>query len=177
MKQVILTSGIPASGKSTWSKEFVKTNTNFKRINKDSLREMIDPAFSKENETLINKIQNQLIITFLKNGNSVIIDNTHVKKSYFNNIKTLLSSLKEKIELSEKVFHIELEEAIDRDNKREAKVGEDVIRKMFESFNKGWEERKEVLNEIAPSIPVNSRTSQSRTINDKSWQFKNQSQQ
>lgn len=157
MKQIILTSGIPASGKSTWSKEFVKANPSFKRINKDSLREMIDcSAYSKNNEELISKIQNQLISTFIKNGNSIVIDNTHVKKSFFNDIKKFASSLKEEIEISEKLFHIDIDEAIERDNKREAKVGEDVIRKMFKVFNGGWEERKEVLNKIAPSIPVNS---------------------
>lgn len=158
MKQVILTSGIPASGKSTWSKEFVKANPNFKRVNKDSLREMIDSSiYSKENESLINKIQNQLILTFLKNGNSVIVDNTHVKKSYFDEVKKILLTLKEEIEISEKLFQIDIDEAIERDNKREAKVGEKVIRNMFKSFNGGWNERKEILNESQQRFGFNDR--------------------
>ena len=41
--KVILTVGLPASGKSTWAKEQVSQNPGqYKRVNKDDLRAMLD---------------------------------------------------------------------------------------------------------------------------------------
>ena len=58
-QKIILTRGLPASGKSSWAKEFVKnSNGKAKRINKDLLREMIDSSvYSKPNEKFILEIR------------------------------------------------------------------------------------------------------------------------
>ena len=47
---VIINIGIPASGKSTWSKEFVKNNRNYVRVNRDDMRLMLQSAQMMENK-------------------------------------------------------------------------------------------------------------------------------
>ena len=43
MKQkIILTVGIPASGKSTYAKELCKDDSNFRRVNKDDIRTFLE---------------------------------------------------------------------------------------------------------------------------------------
>lgn len=42
MKKVIICRGIPASGKSTWAKQFIKENKNWIRIGRDDFRHMLN---------------------------------------------------------------------------------------------------------------------------------------
>ena len=62
-QKIILTRGLPASGKSTWAKEQVaKGNGKVKRVNKDDLRDMIDAGiWSKTNEQLILDARDALV--------------------------------------------------------------------------------------------------------------------
>ena len=41
MLKIIITRGIPGSGKTTWAKDVVKENSNYIRINRDDLRIML----------------------------------------------------------------------------------------------------------------------------------------
>ena len=74
--KVIITKGIPASGKSTWAKEKVKNGQGkWKHINKDALRLMIDfEQYSELRESFINTIYYVLLDTILANGYNVIMD-------------------------------------------------------------------------------------------------------
>ena len=62
-QKIILTRGLPASGKSTWSKEQVaKSNGKIKRVNKDDLREMVDAGiWSKDNEQNIIDVRDAMV--------------------------------------------------------------------------------------------------------------------
>ncbi len=54
MKKIILTKCLPGSGKSTWALDFLKKNPDYKRINKDELRAMIDGGkWTHKNEKVI----------------------------------------------------------------------------------------------------------------------------
>lgn len=52
MLKIILCKGLPASGKSTWTRELIDKNPEkYKRINKDDLRAMLDNGkWSNKNE-------------------------------------------------------------------------------------------------------------------------------
>ncbi len=39
--KIIITRGIPGSGKTTWAKNFVKNNPNYIRISRDDLRSIL----------------------------------------------------------------------------------------------------------------------------------------
>lgn len=109
MQKIIFLKGLPGSGKSTWAKQYCKDNQEFRRFNKDDIREEFgNPKFSNsfEKVLLLEKVR---AISSLIEGYSIIIDDTnfHEKhKKYWMKISnfTLLSELENEL--------IELENAL-----------------------------------------------------------------
>lgn len=137
MKKVILTKGLPASGKTTWAKELLKSNPNaYKRINNDDLRKMFDNMqYSQDMEKFIKKAVDALVLLALEEGKHVILDNTHLSESSVNRIKKLVKGKAEVI-IEDKFLKVPLETCIKNDLKRLDSVGKDVIIKMYEQHLK-----------------------------------------
>ena len=132
LKVKILIGG-PASGKSIWASEFALRNEKWIRVNRDDLRMMLktqnvcDPKV----ESLINDIQDEIILNSLAKNLNVIVDNTNLKQS---RIKQIVKLVEHKADIEFQVFDISLDKAIERDSKREKKVGENSIRDMFKTY-------------------------------------------
>jgi predicted kinase len=134
MLTVTLTKGLPASGKSTWTKSMVdKFPNTYKRVNKDDLRAMLDNSkHSKDNEKFVLQIRDALILNALDNGKHVIVDDTNLAPKHETHIRQLV---KGKAEVIIKDFtDVPIETCIERDLKRTASVGEKVIRGMYKQF-------------------------------------------
>lgn len=134
MLQVIVTSGLPASGKSTWSKSVIDKNPNsYKRINKDDLRAMLDnDKHSTDMEKFIIKVRDTLILLALQEGKHVIVDDTNLADKHIERIKQLIHG---KAQLVIKDFtDIPLETCIKQDLKRSKSVGEKVIRDLYNQY-------------------------------------------
>lgn len=126
--------GIPASGKSTYSKKLCKDYPKLKRINKDDIRKMLNKPFSHEFEKIVLTKERNEGLSFLENGFSLVVDDTNIKEKHFKywlNISKIF-----KIPIKVKVFEISLEEAIERDRSRGDSVGQEVINNMFELIKK-----------------------------------------
>lgn len=137
MKKVILTKGLPGSGKTTWAKELLKSNPNaYKRINNDDLRKMFDNMqYSQDMEKFIKKAVDVLVLLALEEGKHVILDNTHLSESSVNRIKKLVKGKAEVI-IEDKFLKVPLETCIKNDLKRLDSVGKDVIVRMYEQHIK-----------------------------------------
>lgn len=134
MIQVILTKGLPGSGKSTWSKNLIDKHPNkYKRINKDDLRLMLDNSkHSKDNENFVLQVRDAMILMAIENDKHVIIDDTNLAPKHEERIKQLI---KGKAELVIQDFtDVSLKTCIERDLKRSVSVGEKVIRDMYKQF-------------------------------------------
>lgn len=135
MIRVEMLVGIPSSGKSTYAKALVaKDPANWVRVNNDDLRAMMNGSvWSSEYEKLITDARNYLIRDALKRGKNVIIDNLNLNKRHFEDVCKIARSVNTDVQVFEKAFYVELEDAIERDSKREgrAKVGEVVIKKWW----------------------------------------------
>lgn len=131
MKKVILTRGLPASGKTTWAKQMLKDNPGvYKRINKDDLRAMLDDSkHSKDNEKHVLNVRDLLILEALKIGKNVIIDDTNFSSKHEERIKQLVKG-QAVVEIKD-FTHIPLEECLERDLKRTDSVGKHVIMRMY----------------------------------------------
>jgi len=140
MKTVTLLKGIPASGKSTYAKQLVADHPNmYKRINRDSLREMFDGYHvSKGNEKFLKKVRDMLIIAALEDGKHVIIDDMNLSPKNETRTRQMVEqynkSHNDNVEVHIKEFKIDLVTAIELDKKRERKVGAKFIRKMHQQF-------------------------------------------
>lgn len=143
MQQVLIITGISGSGKSTFARQFVQENPNWLRVNRDDLRKSIvsvslseywkwAPEQQHRIEMLVNELQRTTIQQALARGWNVLIDNTHIKKKYINE---LIKSVEDfPVEIRFKLIEIPLEEAIERDKNRPDVVGEAVIREQYEKL-------------------------------------------
>jgi predicted kinase len=140
MKKVILTRGLPGSGKSTWAKGLIDMNPNsYKRINNDDLRKMFDNTqYSSDMEKFIKKAVDVLVLLALEEGKHVILDNTHLSENSVNRIKELVKG-KAEVVIQDMFLGIPLETCIKNDLKRLDSVGKDVIVKLYEQHLKKTE--------------------------------------
>lgn len=139
--KIILTKGLPGSGKSTWAKEMVKRMPNvYKRVNRDDLREMLSNSiWSKENERFVVLVWKCLIKEALEGGYSVIVDDTNLNPIHEQEVKTIINHHRirhsKNVELEIQDFtHVPLSECISNDLKRAKSVGERVIRRMYHQY-------------------------------------------
>lgn len=137
--KVIITKGLPASGKSTWAKEQVKRRKDVKRVNKDDLRAMLDMGrYTQENEKFILDLRNHIIIKALARGFDVIVDDTNLHPKHERAIRALVGP---NVKVEVKWFNVDVEECIKRDKQRIEEVGEKVIRRMWDDWNKRWKDQ------------------------------------
>jgi predicted kinase len=133
MPKIIICKGLPASGKSTWASAFVEQNGDWKRVNKDDLRSMVQGgAWSGKMERQILKTRDTLIRQWLGEGFNVIVDDTNLNPKHEDRIREIGKECGSSVEV--KWFHIDVDVAIERDLKRNRSVGERVIRKMFNDW-------------------------------------------
>jgi predicted kinase len=128
--KILILIGIAASGKSTWAKEYVRKHANYVRVNRDDFRNMLKDSSMCENkiEDMISDLVNQTISSALTKKLNVIVDNTNLKQKYIDDI---INKFKHQADIDYQVFDISLNKAIERDNARDSKVGEGVIKKMY----------------------------------------------
>jgi len=134
MKQVIILKGLPGSGKSTYAKKLLRDLPNqFKRINKDDLRAMLDGGrHSNDTEKFVLRVRDALILLALEDGKHVIVDDTNLAAKHEERIKQLVKGKAQVI--IQDFTSVPIELCIERDLKRTASVGEKVIRGMYKQF-------------------------------------------
>lgn len=138
MQTVVFLSGLPASGKSTWAKQFCTENHNYIRVNRDDLRRMRGQYWLPQQEDLITEWEYSCVLIALREGYNVIIDATNLNSRWVKNFKKSITvSFGNTIIFEYKFFETSLSECIERDKNRPDSVGEEVIRNMYNKYMKG----------------------------------------
>lgn len=128
MAKLIIMRGLPASGKSTKAKEILAQG-NTVRLNKDLLRTMLHfDKFSGRNEGLTRDASRTLAKTFLAQNTNVIIDDTNLNDGTMQSWKDLAKECNAKIEHHN--IDTPVDECLKRDQSREKRVGDIVIKQM-----------------------------------------------
>lgn len=149
-REIILTIGIPGSGKSTWCEEFIKKNPEYVRICRDSVRWMMQKTqiMDRRGESLVTKMVDHLIYEATRSGYNVIVDQTNVKKK---RLEEFIEKCRRYGDVSFRVFDVSKRKALERDKNREFQVGKEVIERMFQSYrslvNSGFDFRKRKMKE------------------------------
>lgn len=142
-QKILILKGLPGSGKSTYARQLVDKHLNqWKRINNDSLRDMLDNSkWSGPNEKFIGKVRDVLILEALAAGKDVIVDNCNVNPIHEARIRELVTKYGKPVDIEVLFFDVPVTECIERDLKRPISVGEKVIRSMYNQH-------------LRPEIPV-----------------------
>jgi len=131
MNKLIATRGIPASGKTTWAREYCLKNPNTVRVNRDDIRyTFVSGKWSRDKEKDVIKIRDNLIAMFLLSGKTVISDDTNLSEKTVNHLKQLAEKCKSEFEIKD-FTDISLTECLYRNFKRDRIVPENVIKEFY----------------------------------------------
>lgn len=94
MSKLIVTRGLPASGKTTWAKNWVNENRSQRaRVNRDDIRENLfgleGYAYDYESEKAVTFAQHAMIRALLKAGRDVVSDDTNLKARFVRELRNI----------------------------------------------------------------------------------------
>lgn len=135
MSKLIICRGLPASGKSTWAKQWVLEDPEHRvRINQDDIRLMLGKYWVPSREKLVQEIQFDAILEALSKEFDVVIDNTNLNKKVLDGFDRLIKTF-ENYEIEYKdFFDTPLSVCIERDKNRDLQVTEKVIRSFYNNY-------------------------------------------
>ena len=135
MSKLIITRGLPASGKSTWAKQWVLEDHEHRvRINQDDIRLMLGKYWVPSREKLVQEIQFNAIIEALNREFDVVIDNTNLNNKVLDQFNRLIRTFEDyEIEYKD-FFDTPLSVCIERDKNRDLQVTEKVIRSFYSNY-------------------------------------------
>ena len=135
--KLIILSGVPASGKSTWAKRIEKENANCVRISRDEIRYTLlqedDAYFDKENEVF--QIFVKRIKENLEQGKIVLADATHLNRA---SRYKLIKNVRGKYEYSIVMFLEKPDVCLERNKNRvgRERVPDDAMESMIRNFER-----------------------------------------
>ena len=137
MSKLIVLQGCPCSGKSTWSKEYIKNNENTIRVCRDDIRlELNNGKYSMDNEREVSIYEKERIIAGIHSNLDVIIDATNLNPKTIKQWNDLANDLECDIEF--KKFYIPFSEAMVRSKKRKEEGGLYISKKVMLGFYKKY---------------------------------------
>ena len=139
MSSLVITRGLPGSGKTFWASEWVALAPESRaRVNRDDLRDMIhDGKYIKGvTEPRIIVARDAAITALLRKGVDVVCDDTNLAQRTARDLLKLARRVDAGFAV-EDFTSTPLELCIERDTKRDRTVGEQVIRDMHTRYLKG----------------------------------------
>lgn len=134
MTQLVLTVGLPGSGKSTWAKQWVAEDPARRaRVNRDDLRTMLRGELvwgDRDLEEQVTAAQRATVRALLEAGISVVVDDTNLNRARRGALISIGQAAGADVVIHQ--MDTPLEECIRRDALRppHQRVGEAVIRRL-----------------------------------------------
>lgn len=137
MAELIITRGLPASGKTTWARQQVQRDPERTvRVERDELRRMTfgAPIGTPVQEKMITNLQHAMVREALSMGKTVIVSDTNLRSSAVRGLHKIAQEFAGRVQVRIVDFEVDVDECIRRDAKRESPVGEVVIRRMSQRY-------------------------------------------
>jgi len=148
--EIIITRGLPGSGKSTWAKSFASIAGNTAIVERDELRLQLFGCYwtgKPEDEERVTRLQDKLVRSYLAEGTRVVISDTHLPDRSVKKWLKLGAELGVPVSTQE-FRHVPLAQVLIQNASRPVKqakeVPAEVIRDKYERFIKGRNLDKEV---------------------------------
>ncbi len=139
MATLMITRGLPASGKTTFAKNWVGEDPDHRaRINRDDLRSMAHGEWRQETERQIQAIRDAAVASLLKRDISVVVDDTNLPSRSARDLRKLAVFNGAEFEVMD-LTNVELETCLKRNAQRDDKkpVPEDWIRTQYQKYIAG----------------------------------------
>lgn len=139
MATLIITRGLPGSGKSTRARAWVaEDRAGRARVNRDDLRAMLHEGVwqGQDTETQILGARNALISSLLRRGIDVVCDDTNLAQRAARDLATVAAACAATLEVWD-LTDVPVEVCVERDRDRERGVGEQVIRDLHRRYLAG----------------------------------------
>lgn len=139
-QKFIMLCGIPGVGKSTYIEGL---EGEYVVLSSDSIREELYGCENEQGDAVeVFEILHKRLKEKLAEGKSVIYDATNISRKRRKHVLSLIAKTKCKKEIV--YINVDLETALERDSKRERKVGKHVIEKMYKGmhipqYTEGWD--------------------------------------
>jgi predicted kinase len=140
MAELMITRGLPASGKSTWARSWVAEDPAERaRVNRDDLRFNLYGTArpTHRQESAISVVQQAAVRALLGAGRSVVVDDMHLRARYVSAWVELAAQAGAGFALQD-FTDVPVEECVRRDVERAARgdraVGADVIRELHTRY-------------------------------------------
>lgn len=145
MKKIVMTYGLPASGKSTWAKAFIKGDKDWVRVNNDELGNMMfGEIFAEGRSDTIDRVRKTFIEDAMEKKLNIVVDNTNLHPKHEEYLRKIIAAHNEVAQYDKKPELYELEikdfsyvpvhECIVRNRKRDNPVPDKVIYNMNKQF-------------------------------------------
>lgn len=144
MAKLVLTRGLPGSGKTTYAKRWASEGSGLRaRVNRDDLREMLHGGphgYVPELERRVTIAQEAQVFDMLKTGWDVIVDDMNLRNQYVRRWHKLAAEAGAEVEIVD-FTNVPVGTCIDRDKSRflqgHRHVGEKVIEDLYGRYVKG----------------------------------------
>ncbi|GAB1642788.1 AAA family ATPase [Krasilnikovia sp. MM14-A1259] len=137
MTRLLITRGLPASGKTTFAR---KLQPRVVRVNRDDLRRMLHGArlFTQTAEAQVTHAQRAAVEALLRARADVVVDDTNLRAKTVREWAELAARFDATFEVHD-FTDVPLDECIRRDAERDEqdRVGEDAIRRMHQRYLAG----------------------------------------
>lgn len=144
MKKLTITRGLPASGKTTLAREYVRDNENTVRVNRDDIRYNLYGIYHGPpiDERVVTLAQHGAIYNLLRNGVNVIVDDTNLHPYSLPTWEKLAKKCSAVLEVID-LTGVPMETCVARDeirrHKGERGVGYEAIKNHYERYLKPQE--------------------------------------
>lgn len=133
--------GIQGIGKSTLAQKIIEHDTNCVRVNKDAIRMMEAPTYSRSNGDLVDEVMHSFIEAALKRNKNIVIDNTNCFLKHIDDIINRYHLLAD-IEII--AFPNDTMKAITQNDKRTGSAW--IEPKIISDFSAGFRKSEYTLN-------------------------------
>lgn len=143
MPKLLITRGLPGSGKTTFARAWINGDVNRVRVNRDDLRRVLfdgEGVLPHAQEQQVTIAQQTLATNMLRGGIDVVIDDTNLRNKYLIEWLEIARREDAEVEWHDEFLAVPVEECVRRDRARghagERSVGEPVITKMHDRYLK-----------------------------------------
>jgi predicted kinase len=155
--KLLLTRGLPASGKSTWAKAWVAEDAEHRaRVNRDDTRLNVygkPYGLSRTQEDNITKVQSATVETLLRTGLDVVVDDTNLNAKFAKDWLKLAAKVGADVEWHDEFLDVTMQVCLTRDQRREVgQVGDAVIWSFYNRYLKHGKPKRPTLD--ADALPV-----------------------